>query len=400
MKVKQIKQRGEPVWLVDGKIDGKRKRMFFDTKPQAERWLKAESKDTTAQQWWLGLTNGDRADMMDAFERSRDIGFTLRSAVDYFETQGRGNKFLKKCTLGDALGTTGPDKRHKNWEQQPKATGFLGSKVRMGVARASSSTLKSLMYDFRDYIGTDTQVAAISPEMIESWVDEGGVRGGDWATITKATSLKRIRGFFTWCIKKDFLSTNPGAKLEGFILDDSEPCYLKLDQVIQFLKITRKHDPELLTPAALNLFCGIRPSEVRRMTQANISIADREIELKGKQTKTRRRRFVDISDNCLEWLKLGGKMPLPNLNHRWHTLIAEAKAEMGFDKWPHDCLRHSYCSYYLAAHENAAKAALQAGHTESILFRHYRKLVKKEQAEKFWNIYPEDAQDQFKVVAA
>ncbi|MDP6914854.1 MAG: hypothetical protein QGF29_07090 [Verrucomicrobiota bacterium] len=400
MKVKQIKQRGELVWLVDGRVNGKRQRMFFDTKPQAERWLKAESKDTTAQQWWLGLTNGDRADMMDAFERSRDIGFTLRSAVDYFETQGRGNKFLKKCTLGDALGTTGPDKRHKNWEQQPKATGFLGSKVRMGVARASLSTLKSLMYDFRDYIGADTQVATISPEMIESWVDEGGVRGGDWATITKATSLKRIRGFFTWCIKKDFLSTNPGAKLEGFILDDSEPCYLKLDQVIEFLEITRKHDPELLTPAALNLFCGIRPSEVRRMTQANISIADREIELKGKQTKTRRRRFVDISDNCLEWLKLGGKMPLPNLNHRWHTLIAEAKAEMGFDKWPHDCLRHSYCSYYLAAHENAAKAALQAGHTESILFRHYRKLVKKEQAEKFWNIYPEDAQDQFKVVAA
>ena len=32
MKVKQIKQRGEPVWLVDGKIDGKRKRMFFGTK--------------------------------------------------------------------------------------------------------------------------------------------------------------------------------------------------------------------------------------------------------------------------------------------------------------------------------------------------------------------------------
>ncbi len=37
MKVKQIKQRGELVWLVDGKINGKRTRMFFATKPQAER---------------------------------------------------------------------------------------------------------------------------------------------------------------------------------------------------------------------------------------------------------------------------------------------------------------------------------------------------------------------------
>ena len=125
------------------------------------------------------------------------------------------------------------------------------------------------------------------------------------------------------------------------------------------------------------------------MTQSNISLSDREIELKGRQTKTRNRRFVDISDNCIAWLKLGGKMPLANLAHRWEILMAKAKKEMGFEKWPHDCLRHSFCSYYLAAHEDAAKTALQAGHTETILFKHYRKLVKKEQAEKFWNIYPD-----------
>ena len=65
------------------------------------------------------------------------------------------------------------------------------------------------------------------------------------------------------------------------------------------------------------------------MTQANISFADREIELEGKQTKTRRRRFVDISDNCFEWLKLGGKMPLPNFNNRWHALIVVAKEKNG-----------------------------------------------------------------------
>jgi integrase len=117
--------------------------------------------------------------------------------------------------------------------------------------------------------------------------------------------------------------------LEGFILGESVPCYLKLDQVVEFLEITKNHDPELLTPVALNLFCGIRPSEVARMTQANISFADREIELEGKQTKTRRRRFVDISDNCFEWLKLGGKMPLPNFNNRWHALIVVAKEKNG-----------------------------------------------------------------------
>ena len=114
IKVKEITKRGEKRWLVDGRVNGTRHRMFFNTKPQAKRWLKAESKDTTCQQWWLNLSNGDRADMMDAFERSRDIGFTLRSAVDYFETQGRGKSFLKKCTLSNPLGATGSDKQKKN----------------------------------------------------------------------------------------------------------------------------------------------------------------------------------------------------------------------------------------------------------------------------------------------
>ena len=35
MKVKQIKQRGEQVWLVDGRINSKRKRMFFESEAKA-----------------------------------------------------------------------------------------------------------------------------------------------------------------------------------------------------------------------------------------------------------------------------------------------------------------------------------------------------------------------------
>ena len=91
MKVKQVTKRGEQRWLVDGKITGKRQRMFFDTKPQAGRWLKAEQQDVTAQTWWLDLSNGERVDMMNAFMRSRDEGFTLLSAVGHYAEQGRGS---------------------------------------------------------------------------------------------------------------------------------------------------------------------------------------------------------------------------------------------------------------------------------------------------------------------
>ena len=46
MKVKHIKNNGRKVWMVDGTIDGKRKRLEFDTEKQAKGWLKFHKSDT------------------------------------------------------------------------------------------------------------------------------------------------------------------------------------------------------------------------------------------------------------------------------------------------------------------------------------------------------------------
>jgi len=45
-------------------------------------------------------------------------------------------------------------------------------------------------------------------------------------------------------------------------------------------------------------------------------------------------------------------------------------------------------SYHLAEWQSASKTALEAGHTEQILFNHYRELVTKEDAKEFWSITP------------
>jgi len=399
MKVKHIKNNGRKVWMVDGTIDGKRKRLEFDSEPQAKSWLKLHKTESAGSAWWAELSNGDRVDIMAAFNLAQADGFSLLAAAQTQAVHGRGNTHLKNCTLGEAVGNAyvderpkpdSPRSRHRGRpKQEIKPSGFLGAKLRKGVSRNTLFNLKSLTHNFRDFIGADVDVTHISPEMVESWLDSGGVKGdGGWENSTKEGYNRQIKNLFNWMIKRDYVNTNPAAKIEEIMLGECEPHVLTVDEATQFLEITRKENPALLTPAALNLFCGIRPSEVGRLTQRDISFSDKEVTLKGRQTKTRRKRFVDISDNCLAWLKLGEKLPIANQNHQWAALMVKVKAELGYDKWPHDALRHSFCSYYLAAHENAAKTALQAGHTESILFKHYRKLVKKPQAEKFWNIYP------------
>ena len=56
--------------------------------------------------------------------------------------------------------------------------------------------------------------------------------------------------------------------------------------------------------------------------------------------------------------------------------------------WPNNVTRHSFVSYHLAAGENAGKTALEAGHSEQMLFAHYRELVTPEEAKAFWAIVP------------
>lgn len=51
-------------------------------------------------------------------------------------------------------------------------------------------------------------------------------------------------------------------------------------------------------------------------------------------------------------------------------------------------VRHSFVSYHLAAFGSASKTANEAGHSEAMLFRHYRELVTPAAAGEFWALRP------------
>ena len=406
MKVKKHTVRGEQVWLVDGTVGGKRKRMYFDTKSQAQAWLKAEQQDTTAQNWWLGLSNGDRVDMMNAFARSRNEGFTLLSAVDHFAVEGRCKVFLKKMTLEEALGSTGRDRRLKSQATVPIASGFLGDKVLAGIGDGHLAGLQCVLNNFVEFAGPSLQCSAVSPELIKSWLSSGGAKGKEWTKGAMRNYSGHLQNWFNWLIRQDVVRENPVLKLEKINVGPFDPYVLTIEECRKVLNLCREKHLEVLPLLALNLFCGIRPSETRRLSSSkgrdgNFDWEDNEVIFQAKKTKTKMRRFVEISDNCLAWLGVQElNLPIVNANHKWDSFLRDAKKALGYESWPHDCIRHSFCSYGLRHAENAGKVALQAGNTEKVLFNHYLKLVSKAAAKEFWNIAPENAGTQFHVVAA
>ena len=139
-------------------------------------------------------------------------------------------------------------------------------------------------------------------------------------------------------------------------------------------------DTGLVAYLAVGLFAGVRPMEIERLHRSDIKPA--HIEIKANKAKTRRRRLVTISDNLQEWLSLGGEFA-PNNKRKRLSRILEAA---GLSLSP-DIMRHSFASYHLAEHQSAEKTALEMGHRDTkMLFEHYRELVTKEDAKRYWKI--------------
>ncbi len=121
--------------------------------------------------------------------------------------------------------------------------------------------------------------------------------------------------------------------------------------------------------------------------------------------KTRSRRVVDISENCVKWLAPHARKKTPIVGMNWRRDFDSLKRAAGFSgrasrgsrdekeplkEWPADVLRHTGGSYHLALYENEAKTANWMGNSADVIAKHYKALVSKADTIKFWEIVPSD----------
>jgi len=152
--------------------------------------------------------------------------------------------------------------------------------------------------------------------------------------------------------------------------------------------------PEELIPAiAIGLFAGLRPSECRRLDWSEIRWDQKRLWVDSTKTKTAQPRWVAMSDNLLEWLSpyrraSGPVDPLAEENRA--RLHRDTVKRARLSRWPKDGLRHSFGSYHMALHQNAALTADEMGHMNTVMIHeHYENpRVTKEDAVTYFNIRP------------
>jgi integrase len=150
----------------------------------------------------------------------------------------------------------------------------------------------------------------------------------------------------------------------------------------------------ILPAVAIAAFAGLRHSEIARLKWDDVDLSRKFVEVKAKNSKTATRRLVAISPNLKAWLSLNDNRDArvyPCAARVYRARFAEACKAAAIERWPRNALRHSFASYHLATHRDAARTALELGHTESrTLFAHYRELVTREDAKQYWKIFPLD----------
>lgn len=256
---------------------------------------------------------------------------------------------------------------------------FLLAKARAG---RSDRYLRQLRVSLKSFTNgrARTNVEEINSNEVEKWL-----QSQEWAPKTSRGYLGDVKTLFNFGLRRGYLMRNPasGVELPSGCETQARIQLHSPPEVIQVLKVARRADLDVLRHLALRYFAGLRTSEAHRLRESDLKLEQGLLEVPAVKSKTRSRRLVTIQPNLRAWLALGGVLrPIgPDTIRRVIRLAGVP--------WAHNVTRHSFVSYHLARFESAARTALEAGHTEAMLFAHYRALVTPAAAKEFWELRPD-----------
>ena len=211
-------------------------------------------------------------------------------------------------------------------------------------------------------------------------------------TGTRTTRRQCLCAFFNWARKKGILPPDiqtVAERTDAPRLAVKDPVPLDVDTLEKILRILEKEAPELCWPVCLGAFAGLRSSEISRNPTPS---EEGKIWLGSEETKTRHRRMVDMPDNLKIWKnwvedKDAWEPVSCSYPSDWQIRASQILKAHGID-WLPNGLRKGYVSHAVAHYESIAKVALMSGHSESVLKTNYQGLKTKEDAQRWFNIYP------------
>ena len=199
---------------------------------------------------------------------------------------------------------------------------------------------------------------------------------GETAHKVSASQFNKARtmlhGLFEFALRREWCDKNPIKRIERKKVIEKEILPLKLSETKRIMKTAKLESPECAVVAALLVYTGIRPREVRRLTWRDIDTEEKTITVRSQCSKTGGVRQVEIPP-VLNRLLIAhsselkeGKICPTDWQRRWRKI----RDNSGFrERWVQDVLRHTYASYHAKRYADLPRLQLNMGHRDLSLLR-------------------------------
>ena len=180
-----------------------------------------------------------------------------------------------------------------------------------------------------------------------------------------------LHGLFEFAIRREWCEKNPTKRIERRKVVEKEIQPLKLSETKRLIKTAQRESPEYAIVAALLVYTGIRPREVRRLTWRDIDTEEKTITVRSQCSKTGGVRQVEIPP-VLNRLLITHKSE--NSSHicptDWQRRWRKIRDTSGFrGRWVQDVLRHTYASFHAKNYADLPRLQLNMGHRDLSLLR-------------------------------
>ena len=180
-----------------------------------------------------------------------------------------------------------------------------------------------------------------------------------------------LHGLFEFALRREWCDKNPIKRIERRKVVEKEIQPLKLSETKRLIKTAQNESPEYAIVAALLVYTGIRPREVRRLTWRDIDTEEKIITVRSQCSKTGGVRQVEIPP-VLNRLLITHKSQ--NTSHicptDWQRRWRKIRDNSGFrERWVQDVLRHTDASYHAKRFKDLPRLQLNMGHYDVSLLR-------------------------------
>jgi integrase len=330
------------------------------------------------------MTGRDSASLARARQLLEGTGLSIEVAAAHFAQAVKelgGDRVVEAARY---FASRSPDKLPSKTVAEVVAE-VLELRAARGASARYLGDLRSKLNRFADAFAV--QIASVTTSDLQRYLD-----GMSLSPVTLAGYRKALSVLFSFAQSRGYIpkGENPVEGTER-VSTNGFGRTIEIYTPGEVAKLLAAASPDFLPFLAIGAFAGLRAAEIQRLDWRNVDLAAGFITVGADIAKTASRRIVPISDNLRAWLAPHAKQSGPVWQGDDNTLAAARTetAQAAGVPWKPNALRHSFCSYRLAAVQSAPQVALEAGNSPQIIFRHYRELVRPADAAAWFAVAPQ-----------